>query len=301
MFFAVRALPWQRALEQARHASPLWLFAAILAFLIPIPLWALEWRLLAPRAARVAYSSMFEVVSITAAVLNSVPFFAGETTGVAMLIGRAGLSRGAALSVLAMDQLLTGVVKLVVLGAAALLVPLPVWVRSGILALVIGVAALLGVLVPLAHRGATIRTRLLVRPSPMRSFAALLSSWGEHLDALRETHRVGNVALLGLAKKSAELLAILAVQRAFGLEVSLAAAVLVLASLAIATMLPVAPANIGVYEAVVLAAYRYMGVSIEMALGLAVVQHVCFVIPTLGAGYLTMTWRQLPRRSSRAA
>src|SRR5205814_7138772 len=123
-------------LEHARHANPLWLVAAILSFLVPIPLWALEWRLLAPRAARVAYSKMFEVVSVMAAVLNSIPFFAGETTGVAMLIGRAGLTRGAALSVLAMDQLLSGVVKLVVLGAAALLVPLPAWLRSGIFALV---------------------------------------------------------------------------------------------------------------------------------------------------------------------
>ena len=115
----------------------MWVITAIIAYLLPIPLWALEWRLLAPRTARVAYSKMFEVVAVMAAVLNSIPFFAGETAGVGMLIGRAGLSRGAALSVLALDQLLSGVVKLVVLGTAALLVPLPVWLRSGILALVI--------------------------------------------------------------------------------------------------------------------------------------------------------------------
>ena len=301
LILAVRALPWQRALEQVRHVAPVWVITAIIAYLLPIPLWALEWRLLAPRTVRVAYSKMFEVVAVMAAVLNSIPFFAGETAGVGMLIGRAGLSRGAALSVLALDQLLSGVVKLVVLGTAALLVPLPVWLRSGILALVIGVAVLLAVLVPLAHRGPTIRTRLLVRPSPLHRLAALFASLGEHLDALRETHRVGKVVLLGLAKKAAELLAILAIQRAFGLEPSLAAATLVLAALAIATLMPVAPANIGVYEAVVFAAYRYMGVPAETALGLAVVQHICFLIPTLGTGYVTMTLRQLLPRSSRAA
>ena len=81
----------------------------------------------------------------------------------------------------------------------------------------------------------------------------------------------------------------------------MAAATLVLAALAIATLMPVAPANIGVYEAVVFAAYRYMGVPAETALGLAVVQHICFLIPTLGTGYVTMTLRQLLPRSSRAA
>jgi len=163
------------------------------------------------------------------------------------------------------------------------------------------VATLLAVLVPLAHRGPTIRARLMVRPSPMRRLAALLASWGEHLDAIRETHRVWKVTLLGLAKKSGELLAILAVQRAFGIEPSLAAAALVLAALAIATMMPVAPANLGVYEAVVFAAYRYMGVPADTALGLAIMQHMCFLLPTLGTGYVTVTLRQLLPRSWRAA
>jgi uncharacterized membrane protein YbhN (UPF0104 family) len=126
--------------------------------------------------------------------------------------------------------------------------------------------------------------------------AARLASWGQHLDAIRETHRVWRVSLVALARKVVELLGIVAVQVAFGLEPSPAAAVLVLAALAIATMMPVAPANIGVYEAAVFAAYRYMGVPADTALGLAVVQHLCFLLPTLATGYLTLTLRQvLPR------
>jgi uncharacterized protein (TIRG00374 family) len=299
LFFAIRALPWRRALDQARHIQPVWLAAAVIANLIPLPIWALEWRLLAPGTLRIAYARTFEVVSVMAAVLNSVPLFAGEASGVAMLIGRAGLSRGAALSVLAMDQLLGGLVKIVVLAAAAILVPLPVWLRAGIFVLLLGVAAMLAVFVPLAHRWDAIRARMLQRPSKLRGVIAHLASWGEHLDAIRETHRVWKVSLLALAKKSVELLGILAVQMAFGLEPSLVAAVLVLAALAIATMMPVAPANVGVYEAMVFAAYRYVGVPVETALGLAVVQHLCFLLPMLATGYLTLTLRQLlPRRPS---
>jgi uncharacterized membrane protein YbhN (UPF0104 family) len=184
----------------------------------------------------------------------------------------------------------------VVLGAAALLVPLPNWLRAGILALLVGVSLMLSVFVPLAHQWVSIRDRLLLRPSAIRRVAARLASWGEHLDAMRETHRVWKVSLLALAKKSAELLGIVAVQAAFGLEPSLAAAVLVLAALSIATMMPVAPANIGVYEAMVFAAYRYLDVPADTALGLAVVQHLCFLLPMLATGYITLTLRQVLAR-----
>jgi uncharacterized protein (TIRG00374 family) len=293
VLLALRALPWQSALDQVRRVRLSWVIVAMSAYFVQLPLWAAEWRLLAPGLVRMSTARAFEVVTIMAAVLNSVPMFAGEASGVAMLVTRAGLSRGAALSVLAMDQLLSGLVKILVLAAAALLVPLPTWLRAGILALLVGVALMLGVFVPLAHRWRAIRDRLLAHPSRLRRLVARLAGLGTHLDAIRETRRAWRVSLLALSKKTAELIAILGVQMAFGLDPSLAAGVLVLAALAIATLVPVAPANIGVYEAMVFAAYRYMGVPADVALGLAVVQHVCFLVPMLGTGYLTLTLRHL--------
>lgn len=298
---ALPGVPWQRAVAQVRRSEPAWLVAAVLANLLILPLWAAEWRLLVPGTARVAYARMFEVVAVTAAVLNSVPFFAGEASAIALLITRAGLSRGAALSVLAMDQLLVGIAKLAVLAAAAIYAPLPTWLRAGILSLVVGVAALLSVLVPLAHRWDLLKTRLLERPSKLREAIARAASWGAHLDAIRDARRVWRVVLLALAKKSAELLGILAVQLAFGLEPSVAGGLLILAGLAVTTLLPVSPANLGVYEATVFATYRFLGISAETALGLAVVQHLCSLLPALATGYVTLTLRQLLPRRLRAS
>lgn len=298
---ALPDLPWQRALDQVRHAEIIWLGAAIAANLLILPLWAAEWRLLAPGTARVAYARMFEVVAITAAVLNSVPFFAGEASAVALLVVRAGLSRGAALSVLAMDQLLVGLAKLAVLAAAAVYAPLPTWLRAGVLSLVVAVAALLSILVPLAHRWEEMRSRLLAHPSAFRRTLARVAAWGSHLDAVREPSRVWRVASLALAKKSVELLGILAVQAAFGLEPSVAGGLLILGALSVTTLLPVTPANLGVYEATVFASYRYLGSPVETALGIAVVQHLCFLLPALATGYLILTLRQLLPRRLRAS
>jgi uncharacterized membrane protein YbhN (UPF0104 family) len=294
----VRDLPWRGALEQTRHVHPAWLAVAIAANSLIIPLWALEWRLLVPITFRVAYGRMFEVVSVTAAVLNSVPFFAGEASGVALLIARAGLPRGAALSVLALDQLLVGFAKLAVIAVAAAFVPLPGWLRAGILSLVAGVLLLLVVLLPLAHRWSKLRDRVLARPSQLRNLVARAIAWGAHLEVLRDGGRVWRLAALALAKKAAELFGVLAIQMAFALEPSVAAALLVVAALAITTLLPVMPANLGVYEATAFAAYRFVGVPAESAMGMAIVQHLAFLLPALATGFTALTLQQLlPRRT----
>ena len=301
LMVAARALPWERAFEQLRHLQAAWVLVAVAANLAILPLWALEWRLLSPKSFRASFRAMFEVVSVSAAVLNSVPFFAGEAAAVGLLIARAELSRGAALSVLAMDQLLVGFAKLVVLGAAAAVAPVPGWLRGGVWSIVGGVAALSLVLVPLAHRGAAVRERSRARSSAFGRLLARAAAWGAHLEALRDPARALRVALLALSKKSLELCAIVALQFAFGIEPSLSLALLVLAALAVTTLLPIAPANLGVYEATVFATYRLAGASAELALGMAIVQHLCFLLPMLLTGYVTLTVRQLgPQRATAA-
>lgn len=290
-------LPWRMAADYARRMHPGWLLASVAANAAILPLWAAEWRLLAPVAFRVGFARMFEVVAVSAAVLNSVPFFAGEASAVALLITRGGLSRGAALSVLALDQLMVGLAKLVLVVTAALLVPIPAGLRTGVLALAMGVAALLVVLVPLAHRWSMIHERLLADPTGVRSFVARVIAVGRHLDAIRRLERAWRVVVLALAKKTAEVAAILAIQAAFGLDASLGSAVLVAAALAITTLVPVAPANLGVYEGTVYAAYRLVGVPAEVAVGIAVVQHIAFLIPPLAAGYSTLALRPGGSRS----
>jgi uncharacterized membrane protein YbhN (UPF0104 family) len=98
-----------------------------------------------------------------------------------------------------------------------------------------------------------------------------------------------------IAMKAVEALAIGAVQHAFGVPVSAAGTLLVLAALILGTMLPIAPGNLGTYEASVFLAYRYLGVSPEQALTLAVVEHLSFLIPSVGIGYAFISAHTLSR------
>ncbi len=60
-----------------------------------------------------------------------------------------------------------------------------------------------------------------------------------------------------------------------------------------ATMVAIAPANLGVYEATVFFVYRYLGATPEQALGLALMQHLCYLIPLVGTGYLLILRQNL--------
>jgi uncharacterized protein (TIRG00374 family) len=296
LLVALPSLEWHRAVSDLRSIQLRWVVTAVLLNFVILPCWALEWRLLVPLR-RIGFRRMFEIVTVTASILNTVPLLAGETSAVALLISRGGLSRGAALSVLALDQLLVAFVKVATLCLAAWLAPIPEWLRRGLLTLVALLAAMLLGLVPLAHAWRRIREALLRSPNRVRRGLARLAEWGEHLDVLRAPGRISTAMMLSLAKKAAELGAIVAIQAAFGIEASLASTALVLAGLSLSTLVPIAPANLGVYEATVFTIYRYLGVAPETALGVAIVQHLCFLVPSVATGYLTLTATQLRQRS----
>lgn len=297
LLVAIRNVAWAETIQRLSDVRLSWIAAAVTANFAILPMWALEWRLLVPAAFRVTFGRMFEIVSITASVLNSIPFFAGEASAVGLLIARAGLSRSAAASVLALDQLLVAFAKLVVLALAALLAPLPDWLRTGVASLAFAFVVLLGILLVLAHRWERVHEQLSRRAGKVRMLVAAVTTWGRHLDALREKRRAATAIALALLKKGAEIAAILAIQLAFGVEPSIGAAVLVVACLAITTLIPVAPANLGVYEATVFAAYRYMNVPADAAVGMALLQHACFLIPSIATGYAMATLAPLTERS----
>lgn len=275
-----------------------WIVGALLCYAAILPLWALQWQLLAP-APRPPVRRMFGVVAMTSSVLNTAPMLAGEAAGVALLVTRAGLARASALSMLAMDQLLVGLAKMGVLGAAAATVELPLWMWRGMTGLAAGVAVLLLGLAWLAWRGEHLHASRLRLLSVRLAHAASAASVA--LAPLRSPSRGGGALALALAKKLAEVLAILCVQRAFGLSLPFASGLLVLAALNLATLLPIVPAGVGLYEAAVVVAYRHLGVSAEIALGIAVVQHACYFAALGLPGYRWLTRAALSRSAVAAS
>lgn len=270
---AVRRFDLAEVMQTLATARPAWVALAVACYLSILPLWTLQWCVLAPRDGRPMFMRLLGVIAMTSSVLNTTPMLVGEAAAVVFLVTRAGLARAAALSVLAMDQLVLGIAKVSVLVLATWLLALPLWMERGLRGLGALVALLLVVLLAVAWGDRTVARVALALPDragrALRAVAAALAP-------LRSPWRGGSALALALLKKLAEVLAIICIQRAFGVALPSSSAVLILAALNLATLLPVAPANIGVYEAVTVLAYGYLGVDAERALGMAIVQHACY-------------------------
>lgn len=280
----------QRELRQAMDVVRWrWIFAAIFANALIMVSWAGLWWVIAPDRERPRYGVMFQINAMASALMNTMPFLGGHAAAVVLLIKRGMMSREGALSVLALDQLGEGCAKLAIFGMVAALAPIPDWMRVGILSLCIAVATLFVILIAASHghgrlRSATDRAGTISR---IRNGAADLA---ERMETLRSVRRSVLALLFAIGTKVAEGLGLLAVQAAFGVELSVGSTALVLAAVILGSILPVAPGNVGTYEAGAFVAYRHLGLDPAQATILAVASHVCFMIPSVGIGYLLGSW-----------
>jgi len=278
---------WARAWQEVRRVHFRWLALAVAFNLSIIALWAKQWSVFLPHNQKVGYGRMFETVALMAMVSNAVPYLIGQASGVLLLARRGKVGHAVALSVLALDQLAEGLAKLSVLLVVALLIPIPPWLRQAIVVLVSVVLTLLVALLWFAHRHREpIQPLDHTKVSLRRRMLHFGSRWAHHLEALRSVKVFGAGLGLALLMKGAEATAIFAVQQSFGIDLPLWSVLLVLISVGIVTMVGIVPGNLGVYEATVFFVYRYVGATPEQALGLALIQHVCYLIPLAGTGYL---------------
>lgn len=267
----IRNVDPARALKVISRTNVWWLVVAVASNLLIQPLGAVQWRCMVPDGVIISFRRMLRLFSLTSVANNTTPSLIGHATGALLLAGEPRLGKAGALSVIALDQMAVGIAKIGIIAFAALLLPLPEWMRRGLLGLAIAVGVLIAVGVVIA-----LRTR--------------------HLSALRHPRRFFQGAGLALCVKAAEAGAIFAVQQSFGVDSNLRTVIVVLAASALGSVVPIAPANIGTYEAASFGAYRYLGLDAESALGIAVIQHVCQLLPAVGAGYVLLSWPRLTSR-----
>jgi uncharacterized membrane protein YbhN (UPF0104 family) len=96
----------------------------------------------------------------------------------------------------------------------------------------------------------------------------------------------------------AQTLGIWAVQKSLSLDLPMWTPILVMGALNLTTVLPVTPGNFGVYEGTVFLVYQFCGLAPELALSLALLQHLCFLLPMVGTGYLVLLFLTSAQRKN---
>ncbi len=294
---AAYALPWQEVFAALAGAKWHWAAFAVVVSLGGWPFWILQWQLLAPKALRPSFGRMAQVTALSGAANTSLPM-TGVVAAVGFLIVRGGLPPSAAASVYAGDQLVTGIGKVGTLSLAALLVPSPDWLRSGLLGLAGLVAVFTVAMLVAAHGGERLRAFADARGPRLRSGIGHLADFMDHLEPMRRPLLGLSVVGLAFAKAGVEVLVVMTVQVAVGIPVSFAAAVMVVAALDLAMMAPVSPGHLGVFEATVILCYQYLGVPLPLATAAALIHHGVLFVASLG-GLAYLGW-SLPRDASGA-
>jgi uncharacterized membrane protein YbhN (UPF0104 family) len=290
MYFASRVD--RVALRQAAAVVDwVWIIAAIVANALILVSWSALWWTVAPRDERPTYAVMFEINSMASALMNTMPFLGGHAAAVVLMIKRASMSRAAALSVLALDQLGEGLAKMAIFLVVAIAAPIPDWMRVGVATISVAVAAFLVGMIALAHSHQHLRPATEKPLTYMGRMRVLAATWAQRMETLRSVRQSLVALLFAVGTKVAEGAALLAVQHAFGVNLSIGSTALVLAAVILGSIIPIAPGNVGTYEAGAFVAYRHLGVDPAMATILAIASHACFMVPSVGVGYVLGSWK----------
>lgn len=268
-----------------------WIAVGVILNALILVSWTALWWTVAPQDERPSFRVMFEINSMASALMNTMPFLGGHAAAVVLMIKRASMSRAGALSVLALDQLGEGLAKVSIFLIVAIAAPIPDWMRLGVGTISVAVGAFLIAMVALAHSHARIRPDAEKPLTLVTRMRVLAATWAQRMETLRSVRQSIVALLFAVGTKVAEGAGLLAVQHAFGVHLSVGSTALVLAAVVLGSILPVSPGNVGTYEAGAFLAYRHLGVDPAMATILAIASHACFMIPSVGVGYLLSSWK----------
>lgn len=292
----IRTFPLDQVATALTTADAKWIVAGAVFYLAPFPLRGLRWVTLLEPVKKVSIVTATEVFFIGTLANNVLPARLGDVARAFVMSRRERISASSSFATIMLERIFDGLAVVGLLFAVlALAPPSAPWVG--------GVAWAMGLLFAGAALGSAIfawkeawATRLAERlvvplpPSIAAKILGLLAKLARGLHALKSPRAtaivVGSSILIWLLEAGVYLF----VQRAFGLEVPFHGHVVVMAVLALGLTAPSAPAFVGVFEGLIIAAVGLYGVEGAPALAFALSMHaVHFGVGTLlGAVF---SWR----------
>lgn len=289
-------------------ARPGWMLAGIGFLGLSNFVHSVKWRKLLEGVGEAPLRELFAVFWSSMATNNVLPFRAGDVLRVQLLSARTGLARTGVVASLLSERVLDGVSFAAILFAGLLLIS----DEGGQL---LAVGALLGAVTLLAlaatiavarlDPGEDVASRAWLRWLPARARRALSSLLPSFIRGLRPLARPrsGLVATgWALAAWILEAAAFWAFGAAFGLDLPLAAYLLVMVATNFAGSITILPGNLGIYEFAAFEIMRAAGASPGEATAYAFGSHVLVILTISGVGLATLAYlRVRPSDLSRMA
>jgi uncharacterized protein (TIRG00374 family) len=298
MWFALRAVDLQAALDVLRAATPAWVAAMVAFNIADVAVRGWRWQRLVAPVQIVRYRSMLSYLLIGYLANNVLPARLGELVRSHYLGDREGLSRTTALGTVVVERVIDTTCVVLIAAVAILLLS----VRGALVSAVLvgaAIAALLvfglGILL-IAHRlpGAERLTSVAERYPRVRSLAARLR---EGLAVAGRPRTLAQAIGLTVVAWTMSVLAFAAAGQAIGVELSMAQAALLAAGVALATAIPSGPGYLGTFELAAVTVGSAVGVGADESFALALLVHAGILgVTTVGGGlaFWRVGWRKGP-------
>lgn len=300
-FLALR-VDVEEAIRQLTNVRLLWAFPGLLAFTLSKAIHSYRWRVLLWHRRELQARDLLSVFLVSNLANAVVPLRAGDVLRVELTRRRFGIPRPELTSsVFLVESVLDGVAFIVLLLPALLLLN-PSALRTPLAALIgVGVLGIFAasLLVARMEVAANVERWRLLRPLPAPArarIAAIIPSFVNGMRVLRSGRPVTIAIAISIVAWMAEVSVYWMMGRAFGLELGLSEAVLVMIAANVIVSLPLTPWDVGPYEVAVTEAMALMGFGLSQAGAFAVGSHILLIIWISITGLLAMWTLQVSPR-----
>lgn len=277
-YFFIKAVDLEQMARAFGQMNPLWLVPAVGLYLLAYLMRALRWGILLRPVARLKLGGLWRAMWIGFLGNNLLPARLGEVVR-AVVLGRSeGLSASSALATVVLERIYDGLTILGMLLVVLLWMPLPEGraefmsrenLRLAGWAALLFFAGAMGVMYLLRWQRGRVRGLLegLCRPLPEAWGRKVVEIAGKFADGIGVLNP-GELALVGLTSIglwAALVMWAWVVMEAFGIDVGVMGAVLMEVVLALALIIPSAPAFIGTFHLGAAATLKYLGVAPGLA------------------------------------
>lgn len=287
----LRAFPMDEVAGALAGADPLWIVGAGLVYLITMPLRGVRWAALLGAIKPVSTLAATEVLAAGTLANNVMPARLGDVVRAFVLARREQVSASSSFATIMLERVFDGMVVVGMLLAVLVIEPPgAAWVDgvAGVMGVIFASAIAVSMLLAWTERRALVLAEKLMQPLPAGlrgKVLGILVKLARGLSTLKSVRATLLVTATSVLIWVIEVGVYVMVQEALGLHIPLHGLVLVMAVLTLGLTAPSAPAFVGVFEGLVIAAVALYGVVGPAAAAFAIAMHVVHftVGTTLGA------------------
>ncbi|MBF0491884.1 MAG: flippase-like domain-containing protein [Deltaproteobacteria bacterium] len=289
--FCFQEISWQEFRLSLQQISWKFLAFAFIPLLSLVFVKSLQWKCFSKEKREIPFSSLFEAISTWLMMVNLLPFWMGEAFLIYILGQRFQFGKTYSTSLLTLDQIFEGLSLMCIFSLLILAHQIPTWMQIPIHVFFIGIFFFYFLLLILAYRFRHSKRLLHEEMKLKNRMFQVFKNWASELSLL---HRLGPTLFslfFALCIKALEYFSLTLLQWGLGLTLPWWAPLLIIAGLNLALMIPMAPANLGVFEATVFYLYQNLGVHSGDCMVLALSYHGLYLAALVLPGYFVFVKR----------